>query len=788
MRRRVIIGLSVLIATVASIAVLPLALLTLGRPRRLYAWCATRLARALLALWGVQVVMPPRDAWPRGQVVYISNHSSTLDLFVLVALGLPNTRFFLRSFVQKFPPVAVFSRLMGTFFTVSQARPQERVRIFQRASRVLRRTGESVYLSPEGGRILGGRIGPFNKGAFHLAVSIGAPIQPFIIEIPPAIDPGVGFHIMPGVVRVHIKPLIDTGTWTVEHVERHRDDVRKLFVQWRGFRSLIDVVRDRAAETPDDLALAFLGNGEEIESSWTWRDLEARSAAIAERLVPHAQPGDRALLLLPPGLEFVAAFLGCLRAGVIAVPAPVPHGRRATSSLARLDTIARDAAPAVVISSVGRTAVGRTELPSALQHAVWIEAAGQTEALERTAMRSPLPDTIAFLQYTSGSTAEPRGVMVTHGNLASNLAYGAALGGPDAQGPSVSWLPPTHDMGLIEGILQPIWSGTPAYLMSPAAFLQRPARWLNAISRLRAVRSGGPNFAYELCARKVRATELADLDLSCWSAAFSGAEPVRAETMTRFASSFAPAGFQAAAFRPCYGLAEATLVVSSGRWDGTPTGRVSCGRARDETTAVVVDPDTNRVVEDGGIGEIWVQGPGIARGYWNKPELSAHAFAASTPDRPGAFLRTGDLGCLVDGQIVITGRLKDLLIVRGHKHFPQDLEVTAEESSSAIRPGSAVAVASSSDADGDGITIVIEPHPRRAADAAACEAAVDSVRRAIAELHGVQLAGVLVVPPGTVPRTTSGKRQRQACRELVLSDSLPVIAGWGHIAAIERAS
>jgi acyl-CoA synthetase (AMP-forming)/AMP-acid ligase II len=378
--------------------------------------------------------------------------------------------------------------------------------------------------------------------------------------------------------------------------------------------------------------------------------------------------------------------------------------------------------------------------------------------------------------------------MVSHGNLASNLAYGASLGGPDAHGPSVSWLPPTHDMGLIEGILQPIWSGTPAYLMSPAAFLQRPARWLNAISRYRAVRSGGPNFAYELCARKVRATELADLDLSCWTAAFSGAEPVRAETMTRFASSFAPAGFQAAAFRPCYGLAEATLVVSSGRWDGRATGKVSCGRSIDDTTVIVVDPDTRRVVTRDGVGEIWVQGPGVARGYWNNPALSAIAFGATTPDRPGAFLRTGDLGCLVNGQVVVTGRLKDLLIVRGHKHFPQDLEVTAEESSADIRPGSAVAVASSSDADGDGITIVIEPEPRRAADAAACEAAVDAVRQAIAESHGVQLAGVLVVPPGTVPRTTSGKRQRQACRALVLSDALPVIRGWGHIAAIERAS
>jgi acyl-CoA synthetase (AMP-forming)/AMP-acid ligase II len=436
--------------------------------------------------------------------------------------------------------------------------------------------------------------------------------------------------------------------------------------------SLVGMLRHRARVQATDRAFTYLEDGERDGAAWTWLELDQRARAIAAWLQSRVRPGDRALLLYLPGLDFIAGFFGCLYAGAIAVPAMPPQRGRAQRGLDRVQAIVRSAEPKAVLTSNG---VVPSDRPS------WLGAipALQSESIDRQWAAAwtpvePAGSSLALLQYTSGSTAAPRGVMVSHSNLLHNLEYGYVAGESSHDTVSVSWLPLTHDMGLIEGVLQPVFGGTPGYLMSPAAFLQRPRRWLSAISRLRATRSGGPNFAYDLAASRVTPHERAGLDLSCWKAAYNGAEPVRHDTMRAFADAFHEAGFDASAFRPCYGLAEATLLVSSDRWDGLASGHhVSCGAPAHGTEIDVVDPATGRQARAGELGEILVAGPGVARGYWNDPVETNRTFV--TDGRSGrCWLRTGDLGFVAAGRLHVTGRLKDLLIVRGTKHFPQDLE------------------------------------------------------------------------------------------------------------------
>jgi acyl-CoA synthetase (AMP-forming)/AMP-acid ligase II len=557
--------------------------------------------------------------------------------------------------------------------------------------------------------------------------------------------------------------------------------------------SLGALLRLRALVAPDEPAYTFLENGEHASAALTWGSLDRASRAVAATLQERVAAGERVILLYPPGLDFIAALFGCLLAGLIAVPVAPPRSRGGRAR-ERLASIVASAGPAAILSTTTLAArSARTAGESA------DDAAGQTTCLadvpwiatdgidpERAADWRPLPatfDTLALLQYTSGSTAEPRGVMVTHGNLLHNLADAWHLAGDEARGPSVSWLPVTHDMGLVEGVLQPLWSGQPAFLMAPAAFLQRPARWLEAISRFRAVRSGGPNFAYDLCVRRVSAAERDRLDLSCWRGAFCGAEPVRGETLEAFARAFADARFTPRAFRPCYGLAEATLVVSSGWWDGRVAGPMACGPPAPGTRVAIVDPASGRAAAPGEPGEIWVAGPGVARGYWQRDADTARVFGGRLAGDPATYLRTGDLGRLeADGAVVVTGRLKDVLIVRGVKYFPQDLELTAERSDPVLRPATASAFAMGHDASGDRIVIVAEVDPRLRADAKTLTRATEAVRAAVATEHGVQLAGVAIVASRSVPRTPSGKLQRFACRQLLASGAMTVLAAWGDAA------
>ncbi len=549
--------------------------------------------------------------------------------------------------------------------------------------------------------------------------------------------------------------------------------------------SLVEMLRHRATVQPHDIAYTFLRDGEVESNSLTWSELDRASRTIAGWLQTRITPGERALLLYPPGLDFVAAFFGCLYAGVLAVPVLPPQGGRARKGVDRLASIVADAAPRCTLTS--------TELHQQLAHECRDGLLGTIElgtpwvATDRLPLDladawSPMAvdrETIALLQYTSGSTALPKGVMVTHGNLLHNLGAAFHLGDTGPASVSVSWLPVTHDMGLIEGVLQPAFSGCPAYLMSPGAFLQRPVRWLRAISTYKATRSGAPNFAYDLAVNRVTQADRATLDLRTWHAAYNGAEPIRHDTMEAFAAAYKGAGFDAAAFRPCYGLAESTLLVSTCRW--TPAAPkaavVSCGRPAPGIRVRIVDPAAHVLCADSEVGEIQVAGESVAMGYWNRPHESSGTFCDCVNGSSERWLRTGDLGYMSNGELHVTGRIKDLLIVRGAKHFPQDLERTAELQHQAVRTGAVAAVAVANGVRGDRIALVAEVDSRQLDDRDGNQLIAD-LRQAIAESHGIQLHGVALVSPGMVPRTTSGKLQRFLCREAWINCTLEPLAMW----------
>ncbi len=563
-----------------------------------------------------------------------------------------------------------------------------------------------------------------------------------------------------------------------------------------GFRDLVDLLRTRAGQASRLPAYTFLRDGEVEDGTLTHAELDERARAVAVALQQVAAPGERALLLFPAGLDFVAAFFGCLYAGVVAVPAYPPGGRRPQP---RLRAIARDAAVRVVVTTAA-LAERREELTALvpeLAAADWVATdALPVDLAEMWLEHAPGPEALAFLQYTSGSTSDPKGVRVTHGNLLHNEELIRQAFGQSAESVIVGWLPLYHDMGLIGNVLQPLYVGARCVLMSPLAFLQQPARWLRAVSRYRATTSGGPNFAYDLCVRKVQPGLVEELDLSSWRLAFNGAEPVQAATLARFAATFGPCGFRPAAFYPCYGLAEATLFVAGGQpgqgaraaaFDaGALAGHravaaregaaarelVGCGAAWGGQRMVIADPETGAVCGPDGVGEIWLAGPSVAAGYWNRPELTARDFGARLAGGEGPFLRTGDFGFLgADGGLFVTGRLKDLLILRGRNVYPQDLELTAEASHPGLRPGSSAAFAV--EVEGEERAVVVCELDRRAEEWGS--GAADAVRRAVAEEHEVGVHAVVLIRAGTLPKTSSGKVQRGACRAAYLQGGLEAL-------------
>lgn len=543
-------------------------------------------------------------------------------------------------------------------------------------------------------------------------------------------------------------------------------------------------MRRRVEARGDELALGFLDDGDHVNASLTLGALDARVNDVAFALLDSVPPESRVLLLFPPGLDFVVAFLACLRAGLVAVPAVPPDPHKPARSLARLAHLTHDARPAAVVST---TAVWPfrpilDESVPALARLPWLDVALTPRAPR--AVDDPRADGLAFLQYTSGSTAAPKGVRVLRRNLSHNLRviHGVAPSRPRA---SVSWLPQFHDMGLIEGILLPLDGGWPAWLMPPWAFLERPLRWLSAIERFGAMRSGGPNFAYDLCVRKIDAAARASLDLSSWLQAYCGAEPIRARTLAAFAEAFEPSRFSAACWFPCYGLAEHTVLASCRthkphlveRLSSSALARGEATPARDEERTIdvvcvgevpplviarVVDPEAREALPDGRVGEVYLQSGSVADGYWNSDEPTEAVFHATISGSKGPFLRTGDLGYLRGDQLFIVGRRKDVIIVRGENHHAHDIERTVESAHPSVRRGCVCAIMLEPDEGGDA-------HPR---PVVVCEierafrdeerlAVIAAIHRAVSFEHGVAV-DVALVPRHTIPKTSSGKLQRRA--------------------------
>jgi len=568
-------------------------------------------------------------------------------------------------------------------------------------------------------------------------------------------------------------------------------------VRAAGCRSLAEMFELRAERQPDLVAYRFLpGTSHQVEEL-TYGELDRRARAVASHLRAHARVGDRAALLYSPGLEYVVAVVACLYAGVIAVPAYPPHPRRPDP---RVPGIVRDCEARLVLTTRAwreRLAAWRRE-EREVGALCWIATDDIADAASAERARYDA-QALALLQYTSGSTTEPRGVRLTHANLLANLAQMhrrlALREGNDA----VFWLPPFHDMGLIGGLLQPAYMGVSVALMSPASFLQRPLSWLEAISHYRATSSGAPNFAYDLCVDRSTPDERAALDLSAWSIALNGAEPVRADTLDRFARAFECAGFRREAFVPCYGLAEATLMVAgsvapseqaivhvsraaldAGRLEGAAsaadaTALVSCGAPIDEHVVRIVDVESGMPRDDGEVGEIWVAGPSVGDGYWRPRGDSSFDARLSGDER--RWLRTGDLGALCDGRLFVTGRLKDLVIVGGRNLHPHDIERAAERSHGALRPGRSAAFADHAASDGERLVVVLEIS-RRAAPTDLPDVFL-GVREAVARQVGVVPGEIVLVRQGTIPRTSSGKIRRAATRDALRAGALDVVARDG---------
>jgi amino acid adenylation domain-containing protein len=564
--------------------------------------------------------------------------------------------------------------------------------------------------------------------------------------------------------------------------------------------TLVELLRWRAKQQPEQVAYTFLLTDGTEECRLTYGELDRKARKIAAALQALNLRSERVLLLYPAGLEYIAAFFGCLYAGAVAVPAYPP---RSNHKLARLQSIIVDAQAKMVLTTQPILSKMETlfeDCPES-KSLRYLITENISDSLVEFWRPAPVgEDTLAFLQYTSGSTSTPKGVMVSHGNLLHNENLISRAFEQGAESVIVSWLPLYHDMGLIGGVLQPLYLGAHCVLMSPLSFLQHPALWLETIARYRATTSGAPNFAYDLCVRKISAEQRRALDLSSWNVAFNGAEPVRQQTIERFAETFAASGFRRESFSPCYGLAEATLLVSGGKKTGLPVVKalqakaleknrvavaerdqegvryiVSCGNVPPEQKVLIVDSDSLLECQRGEVGEVWVAGASVAQGYWNNHEATEKTFHAHLRESgEGPFLRTGDLGFIDDGELFITGRLKDLIIFRGLNYYPHDIELTAEQSHPELRPGGGAAFAIHRDG-AEQLVVVQEVAHRHRGE---MNPVLDAIREAVAVEHEVKVSTVLLTKAGSIPKTSSGKIRRSDCRQMFLAGDFEVVAEW----------
>jgi len=611
--------------------------------------------------------------------------------------------------------------------------------------------------------------------------------------------------------------------------------------------TLVELLRWRAITKPNERAFTFLLDGSKKELRLTYADLDRKARAFGAMLQKRGLKGERALLLYPPGMDYIIAFFGCLYAGVIAVPAYPPDPNRLNRTLPRLQAIVRDANATVALTNDSimymirilklgsRFSDSMEKLPflrkfrttmnffaasksgvadaNELGDLLWISS---DDVLDHFADNWHEPDitsdTIAFLQYTSGSTGMPKGVILNHANLLANSADIYTSFGYSDNTEGVIWLPIYHDMGLIGGIIQPIYGGMATTLLSPIHFLQKPLRWLEAISRVKGknVVSGGPNFAYDLCVKKVTPKHLQTLDLSNWSVAFSGAEPVRYETVERFYQTFKDNGFRKEAFLSCYGLAEATLYVTGVDYKKVPPithlnlkelrknkavvvdpshpdaqNMVSCGRTPEDQRVEIVNPETKERVQPGETGEVWIQGPNVAQGYWKNEEATRETFQAFIKgSQDGPFLRTGDLGCVIDGELYITGRAKDLIIIRGRNYYPQDIEFLVENAHPEIRPGCSAAFSIEENQE-EKLIIVAEV---RHAKNQPYEEIISAIRQTVTETNDIRVHSIVLIKARTIAKTSSGKIQRHAVKNEYLEGTLKVVHSWQGGASITEAA
>ena len=569
--------------------------------------------------------------------------------------------------------------------------------------------------------------------------------------------------------------------------------------------TLVELLRGRAQQTPDGHAYTFLADGKKASLPLTYGELDRQARAIGALLQQLQAQGERVLLLYPQGLEVLAAFSGCLYAGAIAIPVPPPESGRLKRTLPRLRAIVGDAGAKFALTTAGILSLVenvKEEFPE-FQQMHWIDTATVDLSLaEKWQDPEVDKDQLAYLQYTSGSTATPKGVMLSHFNLMHHSRYLQRACGYDADSISVTWMPYFHDYGLVEGMIVPLYNGTPCYLMSPFAFIKRPLQWLRNLSKYRATHSQAPNFAYDLCTRRVKNSDIAELDLTYWQAAGNAAEPINPKVIARFVEIFSPCGFRWETFAPAYGLAEYTLLVST-----KPKGQLpvlsrleaaaleqdsivkanpeqqqgvriiaGCGQLVCETKLAIVNPETLRRCEANQVGEIWVSDPSMAQGYWQRQQETEETFQAYLQDTgEGPFLRTGDLGFVQDGELFITGRLKDLIIIRGTNHYPQDLEWTVQHLNSAFRPDYGAAF--SIEDKGEEQLVIVQEMERRLGELD-LEQLIGDIRQEIAEQHEIPAYAIVLAKSGTILKTASGKIQRRACRQNFLSGNIDAIAAW----------
>ena len=556
------------------------------------------------------------------------------------------------------------------------------------------------------------------------------------------------------------------------------------------FTNLVDILRHHANFQPQKRAYLFLEKGEREKGDLSYQELWEKASLIASSLQNYQ--GERALLLYPSGLEFITAFFGCLLAGLIAVPVYPP---RRNQKLSRLLSIVKDAEATLALTTesllCNYKAHWREE--PALAQLSWLATDSASLTPKQGQMPKITPDTLAFLQYTSGSTGKPKGVMVTHRNLMDNEEAIAQVQAfkHNENAIYVSWLPLFHDMGLIGNILQSLYLGTSCIIMSPLAFLQKPIRWLQAIDRYRATISGGPNFAYDFCVEKIKPEQLENLDLSSWNVAFNGSEPVRAKTIEQFSAKFAPCGFRKRAFSPCYGMAEATLFITGGQKNAAePTIKgfeatalqqnrvvesqasdldslllVGCGHSWLDHRVVIANPKTLTRCREGEVGEIWVSGQSVTQGYWQRHDDTLKASLKNTGE--GSFLRTGDLGFWWQGELFITGRLKEVIIIRGQNHYPQDIEFTVQQSHPALKQNGGAAFTIESDSAEP--LIIVQEVERNYLKTLDSDEVIRLINKAVTAQHGLDIHTTVLVKSGTVPKTSSGKIQRRTCRQNFLN-------------------